>query len=76
MELSVVESERIVAVLEDAVEKLTFLDSITPDVLQHRDELSKFIGDEIQRTMNEQQSLESHLLQSIFQMVDSNGLVF
>jgi hypothetical protein len=59
MELSVIESERIIAVLEDAVEKLTFLDSITPDVLQHRDELSKFIGDEIQRTMNEQRALES-----------------
>jgi IQ domain-containing protein G len=58
MELNVVESERLIAVLEDAVEKLSFLDSITPDVLQHRDELSKFIGDEIQRTMNEQQALE------------------
>ena len=59
MELNIVESERIVAVLEDAVEKLSFLDSITPDVLQHRDELSKFIGDEIQRTMNEQRGLEA-----------------
>jgi len=59
MELNVVESERIVAVIEDAVEKLSFLDSITPDVLQHRDELSKFIGDEIQRTMNEQRDLEA-----------------
>jgi len=59
MELNVVESERIVAVIEDAVERLSFLDSITPDVLQHRDELSKFIGDEIQRTMNEQRSLEA-----------------
>jgi IQ domain-containing protein G len=58
-ELNVVESERLVAIMEDAVEKLSFLDSITPDVLQHRDELSKFIGDEIQRTMNEQQALES-----------------
>jgi len=59
MELNVIESERIVAVVEDAVEKLSFLDSITPDVLQHRDELSKFIGDEIQRTMNEQRGLEA-----------------
>jgi hypothetical protein len=43
MELNIVESERVIAILEDAVEKLSFLDSITPDVLQHRDELSKFI---------------------------------
>lgn len=43
------QSHRIVAVLEDAVEKLGFLGSIMPDVLQHRDELSKFVGDEISR---------------------------
>jgi hypothetical protein len=59
MELNVIEAERIVAILEDAVEKLSFLDSITPDVLQHRDELSKFIGDEIKRTMDEQRALEA-----------------
>ena len=56
--LAYVESERIISVLEDTTEKLAFLDSITPDVLQHRDELSKFIGDEISRTMAEQKSLE------------------
>lgn len=32
--------------------------SITPDILQHRDELSKFIGDEIARAMKEQKELE------------------
>jgi hypothetical protein len=32
--------------------------SITPDVLEHRDELSKFIGDEIAKTMVEQRALE------------------
>lgn len=68
------ESERIVAVLEDAVEKLTFLDSITPDVLQHRDELSKFIGDEIQRTMNEQQSLESRYEELIEKRAEMKGM--
>lgn len=57
-ELSLCDCERIIALLEDAVEKLAFLDSITPDVLQHRDELSAFIGDEIQRVMGEQKSLE------------------
>lgn len=30
--LSVVESHRIAAIVEDAVEKLTFLETITPDV--------------------------------------------
>lgn len=53
-----IEAERIVAIIEDTTEKLDFLDSITPDVLQHRDELSKFIGDEIAKTMAEQKLLE------------------
>jgi hypothetical protein len=74
MELSLVESERVVAILEDAVEKLTFLDSITPDVLQHRDELSKFIGDEIQRTMNEQQSLEARYEELIEKRAAMKGM--
>ena len=43
------QSHRIIAVLEEAAEKLGFLGSIMPDVLQHRDELSKFVGDEISR---------------------------
>lgn len=43
------QSHRIIALLEDATEKLGFLGSIMPDVLQHRDELSKFVGDEISR---------------------------
>ncbi len=68
------ESERVVAILEDAVEKLTFLDSITPDVLQHRDELSKFIGDEIQRTMNEQQSLEARYEELIEKRAAMKGM--
>ena len=33
--------------------------SITPDVLQHRDELSKFVGDEISRIIHEQRQLEA-----------------
>lgn len=43
------QSHRIIAVLDEAAEKLGFLGSIMPDVLQHRDELSKFVGDEISR---------------------------
>mmetsp|Transcript_17383 Transcript_17383/g.54281 ORF Transcript_17383/g.54281 Transcript_17383/m.54281 type:complete len:141 (-) Transcript_17383:835-1257(-) len=56
--LSFVESRRVAAVIEETVDKLNFLDSITPDVLQHRDELSKFVGDEISRIISEQRQLE------------------
>lgn len=56
--LSSIEAERIISIIEDTIEKLNFLDRITPDVLQHRDELSKFIGDEISRVMTEQKALE------------------
>ena len=57
--LNPIEAERIAAIIEDTTEKLNFLDSVTPDVLQHRDELSKFIGDEIKKTMSEQRMLEA-----------------
>jgi len=73
MEVSYLESERVVAVLEDTVEKLNFLDSITPDVLQHRDELSKFIGDEIERTMSEQKALEHRYEELIEQRAAMKG---
>ncbi|CAN0496146.1 unnamed protein product, partial [Scytosiphon promiscuus] len=43
------QSHRIIAVLEEAAEKLGFLGSIMPDVLQHRAELSKFVGAERSR---------------------------
>jgi len=74
MEMNVLDSERIVAILEDAVEKLSFLDSITPDVLQHRDELSKFIGDEIKRTMEEQKVLESRYEELIEKRAEMKGI--
>ena len=73
MELPYCESERVVAILEDSVEKLSFLDSITPDVLQHRDELSKFIGDEIERTMSEQKALERRYEELIEQRAAMKG---
>jgi hypothetical protein len=56
--LSLVETQRIVAILDDTLEKLAFLGSITPDVLAHRDELSHFVGDEISRVIEEQRKLE------------------
>lgn len=73
--LTTVEAERIVAVLEDAVEKLSFLDCITPDILQHRDELSKFIGDEISKTMTEQRRLEHRYEELIEQRATMKGMI-
>ena len=61
MPLSFIESRRVAVVIEDAIEKLTFLESISPDVLQHRDELSKFVGDEISRIISVQRQLEQLL---------------
>lgn len=49
--------------------------SITPDVLQHRDELSKFIGDEIARTMKEQKSLENRYEELIEIRAAMKGMV-
>ena len=40
MSLTVIEAARISAIVEEALEKLSFLASITPDVMAHRDELS------------------------------------
>ena len=53
-----IECQRAAAILEKTIQKLSFLEAITPDVLQHRDELSKFVGDEISRIIQEQRHLE------------------
>ena len=53
----------------------TLLDSITPDILQHRDELSKFIGDEIARTLQEQKNLERRYEVLIEQRAAMKGMV-
>lgn len=73
--LTIVEAERIIAILEDGIEKLAFLDCITPDILQHRDELSKFIGDEISKTMGEQRRLERRYEELIDQRAAMKGMV-
>eukprot|EP01031_Cornospumella_fuschlensis_P031844 gene31844-38505_t len=73
--LGVIEAERIIAILEDTTEKLSFLDSITPDILQHRDELSKFIGDEIARTLMEQKELERHYQELVERRAAMKGMV-
>ena len=72
--LSPIEAQRAVAVLEETIEKLTFLGSITPDVLQHRDELSKFVGDEISRIIHEQRQLEARYESLIAQRGALKGL--
>lgn len=56
--MSSIESARISAIVEEALEKLSFLASITPDIIAHRDELSQIVGDEITRIIQEQRSLE------------------
>ncbi|CAM9874578.1 unnamed protein product, partial [Choristocarpus tenellus] len=68
------QSHRIIAILEEAIEKLTFLGSIMPDVLQHRDELSKFVGDEISRIIQEQRQLEVRYEELIAQRGALKGL--
>eukprot|EP01038_Epipyxis_sp_PR26KG_P016224 gene16224-22079_t len=70
-----IEAERIISILEDTTEKLSFLDSINPDILQHRDELSKFIGDEIARTLVEQKNLELKYEELIEQRAAMKGMV-
>lgn len=63
-----------IAVLEETVEKLTFLGSITPDVLQHRDELSRFVGDEISRIIHDQRTLELRYEELITERTTLKGL--
>ncbi len=70
-----VEAERAISILEDTVEKLGFLDNITPDVLQHRDELSKFIGDEISKTLEEQKVLERRYEELIELRASMKGMI-
>ena len=53
-----IESQRVIAVLEETVEKLEFLGTITPNVLTQREELSKMVGDEISRLIEDQRTLE------------------
>jgi len=72
--LSGVEGYRIVAILDETLEKLSFLGSITPDVLQHRDELSQFVGDEISRIIQEQRQLETRYEELIAQRGTLKGL--
>jgi|LauGreDrversion2_5_1035112.scaffolds.fasta_scaffold05834_2 hypothetical protein len=72
--LTIIESARISAIVEEALEKLSFLASITPDVMAHRDELSQIVGDEITRIIQEQRSLETRYEQLIAQRTSLKAL--
>jgi cell division protein FtsB len=58
-QLSYVDAQRAAAIVEDAVEKLSFLRSVEPDVLTHKEELSAAMGDEVERVMQRQAELEA-----------------
>ena len=72
--LGTIEAHRTEVILEEALEKLSFLGSITPDVLQHRDELSQFVGAEISRIIQEQRQLEKRYEELIAKRGTLKGL--
>ena len=74
MALSVIESARISSIVEEALEKLSFLASITPDIMAHRDELSTIVGDEITRIIQEQRGLETRYEELIAQRATLKAL--
>jgi len=57
--LTITQSQRMIAVTNECIEKLQFLGAIAPDVLSHRDELTAFVGGEISRIITKQRDLES-----------------
>lgn len=72
--LTPIESLRACGVLEESLEKLSFLGSITPDILQHREELSQIVGEEISRIIQEQRQLEAKYEKLIAQRTILKGL--
>jgi len=67
-------AERAVSILHECCEKLQFLGAIAPDVLQHRDELTAFVGGEISRIIAEQRELENRYEQLITERGALKGL--
>lgn len=72
--LTSTESLRACGVLEESLEKMSFLGSITPDILQHREELSQVVGEEISRIIQEQRQLEGKYEKLIAQRAVLKGL--
>lgn len=73
--LSFVEAQRAAAILEDTVEKLTFLRSVEPDVLTHKEELSAAMGDEVERVMHRQSELEERYRVLLDERASLQGVV-
>ena len=57
-QMNPVDAQRTIALIEDAIEKLSFLGSLTPDIMAHRDELAAAVGEEITKLIEEQHNLE------------------
>ncbi|DAZ96411.1 TPA: hypothetical protein N0F65_012492 [Lagenidium giganteum] len=72
--LTPTESLRACGILEESLEKMSFLGSITPDILQHREELSQIVGEEISRIIQEQRQLEAKYEKLIAQRTVLKGL--
>ena len=72
--LNQVEAERAMVIIEDTIEKLEFLGSITPDVLAHREELSQLVGDEISKIIQEQRALEKRYEELLVLRSELKGL--
>ncbi|KAH0576110.1 hypothetical protein SS50377_21654 [Spironucleus salmonicida] len=54
-------------VFDDAKKKLTLLEELAPNLDQHKDELTLYVGEEIQRIIHSQQALESDFSQLVLQ---------
>lgn len=71
--VSPVEAARISAVLEDTIEKLSFLAAITPDMLVQREEVVELTSGEIARLIAEQRALEARFEDLISQRAALKG---
>lgn len=68
------EAARIGAILEDAIEKMTFLSAVTPDILHRRDEVADMTSGEIARLLAEQRALEARFEELVTQRAALKGI--
>lgn len=68
------EAARIGAILEDAIEKMTFLSAVTPDILHRRDEVADMTSGEIARLLAEQRALEARFEELVAQRAALKGI--
>lgn len=74
LSIGLVESQRILSVVEEVVERLSFLGSLTPDVLAHTDELSQSVGDEVSKIITDQRNLEITYEELVKHRIELKGL--